>query len=87
MPKKSNKTKSKKAKSKVAQLRNVTQRSNLNSTDAMLAPQKLAPNLPFLNSHEAVLFGHLGSQNPGALAIILAIKLRGEAFLPIYIAH
>ena len=47
-----------------------------------LAPKKLAPNLLFLNSHEAVLFGLIKPQ----VLLIEVILLMGEAFMPIYIA-
>ena len=42
-------------------------KSNLKSTNAMLALQKIAPKQLFLNSHEADLFGGMmsqGSLNP-----------------------
>ena len=64
-------------------------KSNLNSTDAKLAPQNQHQiSFSLKNSHhQADLFGQmsLGSLNPGAFVQI--INLMEEAFVPIYITH
>ena len=59
-------------------------KNNLNSTDARLAPQKLA----FLKNHETDLFGRaLIKAHETRVLIIQVPVLMGEAFLPTHIAH